>query len=224
MPDMPKVHYDTLESKDMFGFTHRFITGSDSEEKRTLLLMHGTGGSEHDLLEVGLTILPGASLISPLGKVNEGGAARFFRRFAEGVFDEDDIKRQADDLAEFLSLSSEFYGFDPNHVYALGYSNGANMAAAMMLLRPETLAGGAFWRSMIPLKPSTLPDLAGKQVLMMTGAADPVVPAENAKGLAHMLSEAGASVRHEVLPVGHNLIRPDVEITQTWFRGMSARI
>lgn len=205
--------------KDL-GFIHQFMAKGDPRETRTILLLHGTGGSENDLLELGVSILPGANFLSPRGKISENGMARFFKRLAEGVFDEADLRLQAKDLSDFVKAAAEEYGFDPKFVYAAGYSNGANIAAAMMLLHPETLAGGILLRAMVPLVPETLPDLTGKSVLMLSGINDPIVPGENARRLEGLLSESGASVRHDKLPTGHQLIRPDVELSQLWLRSV----
>ena len=202
------------------GFIHQYMSKGDPSEKRTILLLHGTGGSENDLLELGISILPGANFLSPRGKISENGMARFFKRLAEGVFDEADLKLQAAALTQFVAEASEMYQFDPAYVYSVGYSNGANIAAAMMLLHPNTLAGGVFYRAMVPLQPEILPDLSGKSVFMLSGVSDPIVSNENAKRLENLLSESGASVRHDKLPTGHQLIRPDVELAQQWFRSL----
>ncbi|WP_336491629.1 alpha/beta hydrolase [Methylobacterium nigriterrae] len=179
-----------------------------------LLLLHGTGGDENDLLPLGGMLSEGAALLSPRGRVLENGMPRFFRRLAEGVFDEADVRRRADELADFIVEAREAYGL-PAPV-AVGFSNGANIAAAVLLLRPEVLAGAALLRAMVPLAEAPRADLAGKPVLILSGAADPIVPAENAARLAAMLAAAGAAVDHEILPAGHGLSQSDVAMAKAW--------
>jgi phospholipase/carboxylesterase len=157
---------------------------------------------------------PGSALLSPRGKVLENGMPRFFRRLAEGVFDEEDVRRRAEELADFLAEARVAYGL-PAPV-AVGFSNGANIAAALLLLRPEVLAGAALLRAMVPLSDPPVTDLTGKPVLLLSGAMDPIVPAENATRLTTMLRKAGADVQHQTLPVGHGLSHADVAITKAW--------
>ena len=194
-------------------FTHRFEPAT-GPGRPTLLLLHGTGGDENDLVPLGRAVAPGAALLSPRGKVLEGGMARFFRRLAEGVFDEADVRRRADELADFIAEARAAYGLQAP--VALGFSNGANIAAALLLLRSEALAGAALLRAMVPLSRPPVPDLAGKPVLILSGASDPIVPADNAARLAAMLSGAGAVVRHQILPAGHNLSQADLATTTAW--------
>src|SRR5580700_10011226 len=129
-------------------FIHRFEKGAEPDA-RPLLLLHGTGGDENDLVSLARMIAPTAPLLSPRGKVLENGMPRFFRRLAEGVFDEDDVRRRAQELAEFVEEARARYGI--SSPIALGYSNGANVAAAMLLIRPEALAGAILLRAMAPL-------------------------------------------------------------------------
>ena len=158
----------------------------------TLLLLHGTGGNENDLLPVGRAIAPGAALLSPRGRVLEHGMPRFFRRLAEGVFDHEDLVARTHELADFVAECAKHYGFDAKRVVAVGFSNGANIAASMMLLRPETLAGAILLRAMVPFEPKTPPDLRGRRALVAAGKADPIVKPENSERLAAILREAGA--------------------------------
>ena len=192
---------------------HRFepATGSGFPP---LLLLHGTGGDEADLLPLGRAVAPGAALLSPRGAVLENGMPRFFRRLAEGVFDEADLRRRADDLADFVLAAQRAYGIAAP--VALGFSNGANIAASLLLLRPEVLAGAVLLRPMMPLAAPPVPDLSGRPVLMLSGLADRIVPADNAARLARALGEAGAAVTHEVLPAGHGLSQADVTMAQAW--------
>jgi phospholipase/carboxylesterase len=198
------------------GFIHRFEPG-ERTGARPLLLLHGTGGNEHDLLPLGRMVAPGAPLLSPRGKVLEHGMPRFFRRLAEGVFDEDDVRARAHELADFVAAAREHYGIAAP--VALGYSNGANIAAAMMLLRPEALAGGILLRAMVPLaNPEPNDGLSGKAALIVSGARDPIAPPANAARLKTMLERAGARVDHHVPPSGHELSQADVSLARGWMR------
>ncbi|GEP01404.1 alpha/beta hydrolase [Methylobacterium haplocladii] len=196
-------------------FVHRFESGTDPAQP-PLLLLHGTGGDESDLLPLGRSLAPGASLLSPRGPVLENGMPRFFRRLAEGVFDEADLRRRAGDLADFIAEARAAYGIAAP--VALGFSNGANIAAAMLLLRPEALAGAVLLRPMVPLSDVPAADLAGTPVLILSGSADPIVPEENARRLADQLGRAGAEVEHAVLPAGHGLTKDDIVRVEGWLR------
>jgi len=202
-------------------FIYRFEPGT-RPEATPLLLLHGTGGNESDMLALGRTVAPDAALLSPRGKVLEHGMARFFRRLAEGVFDEDDVRRRAHELADFVDNARTLYGI-PAPV-ALGYSNGANIAAAMLLLHPEVLSGAVLLRAMVPLTTAPPVDLAAKPVLIISGAQDPIVTAENAARLADLLRASRATVDHRVLPAGHGLSDADVAMAQQWLRKFTARI
>jgi phospholipase/carboxylesterase len=192
---------------------HRFAPGN-RREAAPLLLLHGTGGDENDLLPLGQAIAPGASLLSVRGKVLEHGMPRFFRRLTEGVFDEDDVRRRANDLADFVIEARQRY--DLEAPIALGYSNGANIAAAMLLLRPEALAGAMLLRAMVPLAVPPMADLARKPVLIVSGQSDPIIPPSNSQRLATMLAGAGADVLHRTLPVGHQLSQADLTVATQW--------
>lgn len=196
---------------------HRFEPGPGS---RSLLLLHGTGGDEHDLIDLGRAVAPGAPLLSPRGQVREGPANRFFRRMAEGVFDIPDLKARTQALADFVSEAGKSYGIEPP--VALGFSNGANIAASLLLLRPEVLSGAILLRPTLPFEPDRLPDLAGKPVLILSGQADPMAPASKVERLATLLREAGGNVRHEVLPGGHGLLQRDLTLAQSWWEGLKA--
>jgi phospholipase/carboxylesterase len=193
----------------MSTFIHRYEPAT-RPDTRPMLLLHGTGGDENDLVPLGQAVAPGAALLSPRGQVLEHGMPRFFRRLAEGVFDEEDVRRRAHDLADFINDARARY-----HIaapIALGYSNGANIAAALLLLRPEVLSDAILLRAMTPLTSAQPPDLAGKRVLMISGAQDPIIPAPNAAHLADLLRGGGAAVDHRVLPVGHALSNMDVAL------------
>lgn len=197
------------------GLIHRFEPGAQA--RAPLLLLHGTGGDEADLLPLGRMVAPGAALLSPRGAVLENGMPRFFRRLAEGVFDEADLRRRAHDLADFVAAARAAYGIGAP--VALGFSNGANIAAATLLLRPETLAGAVLLRPMLPFARAETEagaDLAGRPVLMLSGALDPIVPEASAAALADRLARAGAAVEHRRLPAGHGLSQADIALAQTW--------
>jgi len=194
-------------------FIHRFEPAQRLEAP-PLLLLHGTGGDETDLLPVGRAVSPGSALLSPRGQVLEHGMPRFFRRLAEGVFDEDDVRRRAHELADFVQAARERYGIAAP--LALGFSNGANIAAAMLLLRPEVLAGAILLRAMVPLTETPKVDLRDKPVLIVSGQFDPIIPASNAAQLAASLARAGATVEHPVLPTGHQLSQADLTIAKQW--------
>jgi phospholipase/carboxylesterase len=194
-------------------FVHRFEPGS-APGRPPILLLHGTGGDETDLLPLGRAAAPGSPLLSPRGKVLENGAPRFFRRLAEGVFDEADLRRRAGELAEFVAEARAAYGLEAP--IALGFSNGANIAAATLLLRPEALAGAVLIRAMVPLAEPPATSLNGKPVLLLSSAVDPIVPEENAARLAAQLRNAGATVEHRTLPVGHGLSQADLTLAARW--------
>jgi phospholipase/carboxylesterase len=195
-------------------FIHRFEPGNRPEAP-SLLLLHGTGGDENDLLPLGQAISPGASLLSVRGKVLEHGMPRFFRRLAEGVFDENDVRRRANDLADFVAAARQRYGLAAAPI-ALGYSNGANIAAAMLLLRPEALDGAMLLRAMVPLTETPKAELDGKPVLILSGQSDPIIPPSNSARLAESLRNRGASVEHQTLAVGHQLSQADVNLARQW--------
>jgi phospholipase/carboxylesterase len=193
-------------------FTHRFEPGTSTAAP--LLLLHGTGGDETDLLPLGKALAPDRALLSPRGKVLENGMPRYFHRLAEGMFDEQDVIKRANELADFIVEAGKAYGL-PKPV-AVGFSNGANIAAAILLLRPEALSGAILLRAMVPLAKPPQAALAQTPVLIVSGASDPIIPASNAKRLATMLKDANADVTHETLPTGHNLTQNDVTIATKW--------
>ena len=165
-------------------------------------------------------VSPGSALLSPRGKVLEHGMPRFFRRLAEGVFDEDDVRRRANELVDFVETARAQYGL--RTAVALGYSNGANIAAAILLLRPQAFAGAILLRAMVPLAQPPKPDLTNKPVLISSGQRDPIIPASNSSELAAQLSRAGANVQHSVLPTGHELTQMDVTRSPYARRGLAA--
>jgi len=200
------------------GFIHRFEPGDESGAT-PLLLLHGTGGNEYDLLPVGRAIAPGAPLLSPRGKVLENGLPRFFRRLAEGVFDLEDLRGRTIELADFTVNACQTYGLKPP--IALGYSNGANIAAAMLQLRPEILSGGILYRAMVPIDEPVRGRLDAKPILIVSGKHDMIVPLANAQRLATILKDAGANLDHQFLPAGHALTEQDIDAAKRWFRHVS---
>ena len=194
-------------------FIHEFVPGSSN---RTLLLLHGTGGNERDLIPLGRELDPSAALLSPRGKVLENGMPRFFRRLAEGVFDLEDLKTRTNELADFAAAAAQHYGFASDNVIAVGYSNGANTAAGMLLLRPEILRGAVLFRAMVPLVPENLPDLSSVHVWIGAGSEDPIIPTSETQRLVELLRSAGADVTLRFFNAGHGLTSSDVEIAKHW--------
>lgn len=198
-------------------FTHRFVPATTTSPGQTMLLLHGTGGNESDLLPLGRTLAPGAALLSPRGQVLENGMPRFFRRLAEGVFDLADLTARTHELADFVGAAATQYGFDPYRVVAVGFSNGANIAASMLLLRPGILSAAVLLRPIVPLTPDPLPDLAGTPVLLAAGEHDPLVAPQETQRLAALLRQAGADVTVHLSPTGHNLVPGDLKAATAWF-------
>jgi phospholipase/carboxylesterase len=217
---------------NQLGFNHRFIpspsdaisggeiqneTTKDNKSKPlTLLLLHGTGGNEDDLIPVGQMLSSSASLLSPRGKVLEHGMPRFFRRLAEGVFDIDDLKFRTQELAKFVYDASSKYSFDLGKTIAVGFSNGANIAASLLLMKPQVMAGAVLFRPMLPFIPKPLPDLSGKKVVILSGRYDPIVSREQAESLFSLLKNAGAKVEMQFHASGHELSQNDVQAAQRW--------
>jgi phospholipase/carboxylesterase len=196
-------------------FIHEFVAG---KSERTLLLLHGTGGNERDLIALGHELDPDASLLSPRGKTLENGVPRFFRRLAEGVFDLDDLKKRTHELADFVTSAAQHYEIDDKKIVAVGYSNGANIAASILLLRPEVLSAAILFRAMVPLTPDRQPNLSSVSVFISGGAFDPIVPGSETKALAELLRVAGANVTVRFLQSGHELMPEDVDLAREWLR------
>lgn len=211
-----------MTDEKKLSFVHRFEPAADAS-RPPLLLLHGTGGDENDLVDLGRMVATGSALLSPRGKVLEGGSLRFFRRLAEGVFDEDDVRKRANELADFIGEARKAYGL-PAPV-ALGFSNGANIAAATLLLRPEALSGAVLLRAMVPLAEPPAASITGKPVLILSGSMDAMIPASNAETLAASLRNAGASVQHRTLPAGHGLSQADIAIARDFLqRSFAAKV
>jgi predicted esterase len=202
-------------------YVHRYLA-PQGEDRRTLLLLHGTGGDENDLIQLGQMLAPDAGLLSPRGTVSENGAARFFRRLAEGVFDIPDLHARTKDLVAFIAAAAKRYEFDPAQVYAAGFSNGANIATSVLLSSPETLAGAILFRPMVPFIPDEPVSLAGKRVFIGAGETDAIVPKTHPERLKELLQVLGAEVTLKWQPTGHALSRADVSAAYEWLEADQA--
>lgn len=198
------------------GFAHRYIAGEGSLAGLTLLLLHGTGGDGDSLLQLGYTIAPGATLLSPAGNVMENGARRFFKRVAEGVFDQEDLALRTRELGEFVHDAARAYDLDRHRIVAVGYSNGSNIASSLMLRRPDTLAGAVLFRPMVPFVPESRVLLSGVPVLICAGAMDPLLPPGDTERLADIFRSADADVTVHVAHAGHELAMGDVIAARDW--------
>jgi predicted esterase len=206
-------------SGDALGFVHRYIppaAGAELAGSTTLLLLHGTGGDEEDLLPLGRALLQGAGMLSPRGKVLEGGAPRFFRRIREGVFDQEDLARRTEELADFLQAATKTYNLDPMRIVAVGFSNGANIAASMLLRRPGLLRGAVLLSPMVPFEPASAPDLTGTGVFIGAGRGDRIAPPAQAERLAELLRHAGARVTVHWESGGHALAESEIHAAREW--------
>lgn len=202
-------------------FIHNYLPAPNGTSANTLLLLHGTGGDEHDLLPLGRLLHPSANLLSPRGKVLENGMPRFFKRLFEGVFDVPDLIAQTQALSEFVSEAADAYGFDPVRVTAAGFSNGANIAAALLLLHPGVLHAAVLLHPTVPLVPETLPDLTGTAVFIGAGRRDPIVPEAETERLAALLRQAGADASLFWQPGGHALTREEADAAAVWLKERS---
>lgn len=216
---LPPLHLPTETGRPNFGetdlgFVHRWLPREDAP--RTLFMLHGTGGDENSLVSLGKMLEPDASILSPRGKVLENGMSRFFRRLSEGVFDEADLKHRAGELTEFVHRAAETYSLKMHSIVAVGYSNGANIASATLLLHPQVLSGAALFRPMAPFEPDRLPDLSGLPVFLSAGKRDPIVPTENVERLAVILEKAGAVVTLHWEDTGHGLTDNELRAVRRW--------
>lgn len=200
-------------------FVHVFHPGDPA--KPTLLLLHGTGGDEHNLVPLGRHLLPDATILSPRGQVLEHGMPRFFRRFAEGVLDVDDLKARAASLANWVTERLDATGA-PRRVLAVGFSNGANIAAGILLAHPGVLAGAVLFRPMVPYEPARLPSLSGTPVLIAAGSQDPIVRASHVDRLAELLKQVGANVSLSWQEAGHGLVQGDIDAAMAFIAQMES--
>ena len=199
-------------------YFHCFVPGTVPTAP-SLLLLHGTGGDENDLIPLAQKLSPGSALLSPRGDVNEHGARRFFARLSEGRFDPAEVTRRTHALADFLAAATAHYGLDPAQLTALGFSNGANIAATLLLLRPESLAGAVLLRPMVVLEPVQVPDLSSKRVLISSGTQDPIVPEDHPARLTAIFRRAGAQVTLHPHAAGHGLVPADLAAAQQFLTG-----
>lgn len=195
---------------------HIFLPGAEDNE-RTLLLLHGTGGNERDLLPIAQAIDPGAAVLSVRGNILENGMPRFFRRLSEGVFDEEDLIFRTKELNQFLDEASKQYGFDRMQVMAIGYSNGANIAASLLFHYEGSLKGAILHHPMVPRRGIKLPDLTDVHVFIGAGKNDPLCPPEESVELDHLLTAANATVHLHWESSGHQLTNTEVEAAKKWY-------
>ena len=198
-------------------FLHEFVPGNSD---RTLLLLHGTGGNERDLIPLGRELDLNASLLSPRGKILENGMPRFFRRLAEGVFDLEDLKTRTNELADFVAAAVRHYKLAADQIVGVGYSNGANIAASVLLLRPEIMHAAILFRAVLPLIPDKLPDLSSVRVWIGAGDQDPILPTSETQRLVELLRRAGADVTIRFFNAGHGLTNTDIEIAGQWLKDL----
>jgi predicted esterase len=201
---------------DDLGFIHRFVPSASPGDDITLLLLHGTGGHEDDLLDLGRYVSPGAALLSPRGRVLENGMPRFFRRVAEGVFDLEDLKLQTERLGHLVRAASRKYCFAVEKVIAVGYSNGANTASSLLLTDPQLLTGAVLFRPMVPFVPDSLPDLRNLSVLLCAGRKDSIATAEQIERLTKLFEAAGANISTYWHEGGHELGDDDLQAARNW--------
>lgn len=208
-----------MTQDELLGFKYRFERGET--DARTLLLLHGTGADENDLIPLGRSLDAHANLLSPRGKVLEGGAPRFFRRFAEGVLDVEDLKARTHELAHFIETAAKEHDLDASRVIAVGYSNGANIAATTLFLHPGALEAAILLRPMLPFEPDAPPDLQGTGVFIASGRTDPLIDSGQPEQLARMLERFGAAVQLSWSPGGHPLQADEVNNARKWLEERS---
>lgn len=196
---------------------HIFQKGTD-ESRPTILLLHGTGGNEQDLLPLAEIIDKEANVLSVRGNVSENGMPRFFKRLAEGVFDEEDLVFRTKELNEFLDEAAEKYGFDRNNITAVGYSNGANIASSLMFHYEDALKTAILHHPMVPRRGIELPDLSGKRVFIAAGTNDPICAPQESEELNELLANAGADVELHWENRGHQLTMSEVQAATAWYK------
>lgn len=196
--------------------THIFKEGKDLNGT-TLLLLHGTGGDENDLLPLAERVDSEANILSVRGNVNENGMNRYFKRLEEGVFDEEDLIERTKELLSFLDDAANEYGFDRSKVVAIGYSNGANIAGSLLFHYENVLAGAILHHPMVPLRGLDLPDSTGLPVFIGAGTNDPICPARESEELESLLSNAGADVTLHWEDYGHQLTNTEVQQAAEWY-------
>ena len=211
----PNTDGDQHTSAEERGFTHRFDP-SPSGRRRTLVLLHGTGGTEDDLIPLGKQLSPGAALLSVRGRILENGMPRFFRRSAEGVFDQQDLELQTHALARFVRLAAKKYGLDDAGLVAVGYSNGASIASSLVLRYPRLLAAAVLFRPMVPFIPLTMPNLQRMKIFIGAGKHDQIVQGRETEQIAEIFQGAGAVVTIHWHNGGHELGEDDLLAATNW--------
>jgi predicted esterase len=192
-------------------------------DRRTLLLLHGVGGDERDLLALARLLQPTAGVLSPRGQVEDRGMLRFFKRMPQGVYDMEDLPRRAAQLSAFVAAAAAHYRFDAHEVMAVGFAEGANIASTMLLACPETLAGAVLFRGAVPMMPDRMPKLPGTPILVSNGRHDRVTAPEDTSQLAALLRAAGADVTVVLQQAAHQLTHADVEQARAWLTSCGPR-
>jgi len=206
------------------GFVHRFVPAEDSASGETLIVLHGTGGNEDDLVGIGQTVAPGAAILSPRGNVLENGAPRFFKRLAEGVFDPKEVRSRAEELIHFIRAAVARYDLDASRIYALGYSNGANIASTVMFIEPRLLQGAVLFRPMLVYEPEKQGDLSSASVFISAGRMDPIVPVKSVERLAELFESSRAETTLKWQQTGHNLVPSEVREAAEWLALQRTRV
>lgn len=212
-----------MTEKDL-GFVHRFVPAEESASGETLVVLHGTGGDENDLIGIGEAVAPSAAILSPRGNVLEKGAPRFFKRLAEGVFDPKEVRSRGEDLARFIRSAISMYQLDASRIHALGYSNGANIASTVMFIEPGLLQSVVLFRPMLVYEPEERNDLSGSGVFISAGRMDPIVPVTSVERLVELFETAHAEVTLKWQLTGHNLVPSEVREAADWFALQRARV
>jgi phospholipase/carboxylesterase len=206
------------------GFIHRFLPAEDKASAETLVVLHGTGGDENDLIGIGQAVAPCAAILSPRGNVLENGAPRFFKRLAEGVFDREEVRSRGEELSRFIRAAISKYGLNPERVFALGYSNGANVASTVMFIEPGLFRGAIMFRPMVVFEPDEHPDLSGAGIFISAGRMDPIVPTKSVERLAELFEASRAEVTLKWQQAGHNLLPSEVRDAADWLALQRARV
>jgi phospholipase/carboxylesterase len=209
---------------DDLGFIHRFVPAEDRTSAETLVVLHGTGGDENDLIGIGQAIAPAAAILSPRGNVLENGAPRFFKRLGEGVFDPKEVRSRAEELANFIRAAISKYKLNPERIFAMGYSNGANIASTVMLIDPGLFRGAILFRPMLVIETDGRSDLSGRGLFISAGQLDPIVPVKSVVRLVELFEASHAEVTLKWQQAGHNLLPSEVREAANWLALQRARV
>jgi phospholipase/carboxylesterase len=209
---------------DDLGFIHRFVPAEDRTSAETLVVLHGTGGDENDLIGIGQAIAPAAAILSPRGNVLENGAPRFFKRLGEGVFDPKEVRSRAEELANFIRAAISKYKLNPERIFAMGYSNGANIASTVMLIDPGLFRGAILFRPMLVIETDGRSDLSGRGLFISAGQLDPIVPMKSVVRLVELFEASHAEVTLKWQQAGHNLLPSEVREAANWLALQRARV